>query len=116
LSALFGEPLLDGERSLRNGVTKAFRDGAAKKGITPTQMAALITAAQSHWANVMGNATCTPTAILKHFTLLLAGPQKDGRSDGVVRAHTQKVTEYASVARPVSTADVRRQGRVPRAN
>jgi len=116
LTALFGTPLLEGERSLLNGVAKRFRDGAAKEGITPAHIASLIEEAGGNWANVMGKATCTPTALLKHFTLLLAGPQRDGRSDGIVRAHTQKVTEYASVPHPVSTADVRRQGRLPRAN
>jgi hypothetical protein len=99
LAAIYGEPMLDGERSARNGICKQFRDAARKQGMTVQQMAALIGRAHGNWANVMGGVTETPNGLTKYFTTLLEGPQVNGRSNGTVTAHTQHLRELATVNR-----------------
>jgi hypothetical protein len=99
LAAIYGEPMLDGERSARNGICKQFRDAARKQGMTVQQMAALIGRAHGNWANVMGGVTETPNGLTKYFTTLLDGPQVNGRRNGTVTAHTQHLRELATVNR-----------------
>jgi hypothetical protein len=99
LAAIYGEPMLDGERSARNGICKQFRDAARKQGMAGQQMAALIGTAHDNWANVMGGVTETPNGLAKYFTTLLGGPQINGRSNGTVTAHTQHLRELATVNR-----------------
>ena len=104
LADLFGIPALAGERSLRNRVVAEYRLGCRESGIDEADMAGDIRRAAANWPNVMGSATLTPTALAKHHSTLLVGPQIRGREDGVVVR--QRVTEAATVHRRSSTADL----------
>ena len=108
LAGVFGEPLLESEHGARNAACKQFRDAARKQGLTGAQMAALIVQAHDNWPNVMGGVTETPSGLTKHFTTLLAGPQVNGRSSGVVRQQVQRITQTASLPQRRSVADIRR--------
>lgn len=99
LEAIFGEVITPSERSARNASVQQFRKGAQRGGISERDMARRIARAHEHWANVMGAATETPHGLAKHFGALLRGPQVNGRSNGTVQQHTQKVTEYAAINR-----------------
>jgi hypothetical protein len=68
----------------------------------------LLLAAQ-HWPNVMGDATMTELGIVANLGKLLHGPQVNGRNNGTVTAHTQRLTETALVRHQATVADIRRR-------
>ena len=109
LVSVFGDPLLANERSNLNGVCAKFRDASDRKELPHELCAARIKQAAANWSNVMGDASFTPNGLVKYFTILLEGPQVNGRSNGTVMKHTQSLTESALVTRSLSTADVLRQ-------
>ena len=82
-------PRTETERGRWNKAAQELRDG----GVTPEE---IVTAAQ-HWPNVMGAATMTPMGLASNLGMLLEGPQANGRSNGTVQEHRQRVTQTATV-------------------
>lgn len=99
LSLIFGEPLTDNERGKRNVACKQFRDAARAANLTGPQMAVMVATAHRAWPNVMRDASETPNGLASNLSLLLNGPQVNGRDAGIVRQHTQRLTERATVTR-----------------
>lgn len=98
-------PLTDTERGRWNKAAKELRDG----GVTPDE----ILAAARNWPNVMGTATMTPMALAGNLSLLLEGPQVNGRSNGTTTEHRQRVTQTAHA--PVNSRAVIEAKRAQRA-
>jgi hypothetical protein len=101
--------LTEAERAKWNAAAKGFRNLATNKQRSPVEMAALIREAHEHWPNVKGDLPETPNGLLSNFATLLRGPQVNGRSNGTVRQHTQRLTETALVPHQATVADVRRR-------
>lgn len=68
-----------------------------KAGRTARTMAELIVLAHGNWPNVMGQTRETPLGIANNWANLVHGPQRNGRSNGVVTNHHQTLYENASV-------------------
>jgi hypothetical protein len=101
--------LTEAERAKWNAAAKGFRNLATNKQRSPLEMAALIREAHEHWPNVKGDLPETPNGLLSNFATLLRGPQVNGRSNGTVTAHTQRLTETALVPHQATVADIRRR-------
>lgn len=99
LAAIFGEAIGKTERDARNDVCGKLRQAGRDSGRDGAAMAALVAQAHANWPNAMGDATETPHALERHLGALVAGPQVHGRSNGTVRAHTQRLDETARVDR-----------------
>jgi hypothetical protein len=99
--AVFGEARTRTEQSRRGRACKEARESHVSGD-------ELLLAAQ-HWPNVMGDATMTEFGIVANLGKLLHGPQVDGRSNGTVTAHTQRLTETALVPHQATVADIRRR-------
>lgn len=98
---VFGEVRTRTEQSRRGRACKEAREAH----VTGEE---LLLAAQ-HWPNVMGDATMTEFGIVANLGKLLHGPQVNGRSNGTVTAHTQRLTETALVPHQATVADIRRR-------
>jgi hypothetical protein len=61
----------------------------------------------------MGAVTMTPMGLAANLSLLLEGPQVNGRSNGTVQEHRQRVTQTAIA--PVSSRQLIEQKRAQRA-
>jgi hypothetical protein len=70
---------------------KQFRDGEVEP--------AAIAQAHEAWSNVMGSATETPHGLAANLSLLLAGPQRNGRSNGHVSKVPAGESRLASLRR-----------------
>jgi hypothetical protein len=99
--AVFGEARTRTEQSRRGRACKEARESHVGGD-------ELLLAAQ-HWPNVMGDATMTELGIVANLGKLLHGPQVNGRSNGTVTAHTQRLTETALVPHQATVADIRRR-------
>jgi hypothetical protein len=99
--AVFGEARTRTEQSRRGRACKEARESHVSGD-------ELLLAAQ-HWSNVMGDATMTELGIVANLGKLLHGPQVNGRSNGTVTAHTQRLTETALVPHQATVADIRRR-------
>jgi hypothetical protein len=99
--AVFGEARTRTEQSRRGRACKEARESHVGGE-------ELLLAAQ-HWPNVMGDATMTELGIVANLGKLLYGPQVNGRSNGTVTAHTQRLTETALVPHQATVADIRRR-------
>jgi hypothetical protein len=79
------------ERDRRGKACKLARESH----VTPEE---ILTAA-AHWDNVMGDATLSELGLVGNLGKLLEGPHVNGRSNGTVREHRQRVTETAAISR-----------------
>jgi hypothetical protein len=98
---IFGEARTRTERGRRAKACEETRESR--------YTAAEIVLAAQHWPNVMGDATMTELGIVANLGKLLHGPQVNGRSNGTVTAHTQRLTETALVPHQATVADIRRR-------
>jgi hypothetical protein len=99
--AVFGEARTHTEQSRRGRACKEARESHVSGE-------ELLLAAQ-HWPNVMGDATMTELGIMANLGKLLHGPQVNGRSNGTVTAHTQRLTETALLPHQATVTDIRRR-------
>jgi hypothetical protein len=98
---IFGEARTRTERGRRAKACEETRESR--------YTASEIVLAAQHWPNVMGDATMTELGIVANLGKLLHGPQVNGRSNGTVTAHTQRLTETALLPHQATVADIRRR-------
>ena len=79
----------------RSRTEKSRRADACKDAAEGAYTGEELQAAALHWGNVMGDATMTEHGLVAHIGKLLHGPQADGRNNGTVRRHEQRVVQSA---------------------
>lgn len=102
-TAIFGTARSQKERDKRGKACREARESS------PPISAEEVRAAADNWPNVMGDATMTELGLVGNLGKLLEGPQRNGRSNGTVRAHKQTVYESAAVHHRPSVADIMRE-------
>lgn len=104
LAEVFGQPFSTAEKRKHQEAADEARRGAAEHGIPLAQMAALLREGHANWPNVMADAIETPRALVNNLSLLVNGPQRNGRHAGKVTKLQQTVTQAALVTAGRQTA------------